>query len=175
MNSSNKSSPFPAVMCQAMQRLHILLQNPNRLFVRGADRVRPPGQSAAVSAEQASDVSPPRYWFCTVSSATTVEATAQRQQARDHHRRGSLGRLFDVVGCAGRDQAEDHSSGRAAASQGRNLVGLPLFPAHQIVLALVHLHGGSPARPECGGTMVILVTGAELLCLAATSAWPISW
>ena len=32
-----------------------------------------------------------------------------------------------------------------------------------------------PRAPEVRGTMVILETGAEPFCMAATMAWPVSW
>ena len=32
-----------------------------------------------------------------------------------------------------------------------------------------------PSAPEVRGTIVILETGAEPFCMAATMAWPVSW
>ncbi len=92
---------------------------------------------AWVSAEQASDVSPPRYWFFGLQGHH-VEVLAHA--VAGDHGAGQLGGLLDVVGRAGGDGAEHHLLGGAAAGEGGDLV-LQLLLVHQVVVALVHLHG----------------------------------
>ena len=56
------------------------------------------------------------------------------------HGAGKLRCLFDVVGRAGGDGAEDDFLRRAAAGQGSDLI-FQLGLIHQVVVALFHLHG----------------------------------
>ena len=107
----------------------------------------------------------------TVSSATMSKSRAHAV-ARDH-RAGELGRLLDVVGSAGGDRAEADLLGGAAAGERRDLV-LHFLACHQVMVALLDLHRVAQ-RARGAGIMVIFCTGAEWLCSAATSAWPVSW
>ena len=62
------------------------------------------------------------------------------------HGAGKLGGLLDIVGGTGGDGSEHHFLGGASAGEGGDLV-FQLFLAHQVVVALVHLHGVT----QCAG------------------------
>ena len=78
------------------------------------------------------------------------------------HGAGQLGGLLDIVGSTGGDGTEDHFLGSAAARQGSDLV-LQLFLAHEVVVALIHLHGVAQGTRGAGDNGDLLHRGGVVL------------
>ena len=75
-----------------------------------------------------------------------------------------LGRLLDIVGSAGGNRVECHFLGSSAAGEGGDLI-FQLFLAHQVVVALVHLHGVAQSAGGAGDNGDLLYRGrVGLLC-----------
>ena len=83
--------------------------------------------------------------------------------AGDHGSR-QPGRLLDIIAGAGGDRAECHFLGGSSAGQGGNLI-LQLFLVHQVVIALLHLHGVAESAGGSGNDGDLLHRcGVGLLC-----------
>ena len=65
------------------------------------------------------------------------------------HGAGKLGGLFDIIGSAGGDGVEHHFLGGTSAGEGGDLV-FQLLLVHQVVVALVHLHGVTQSTRGAG-------------------------
>jgi len=126
---------------------------------------------AAVSEEQAREVSPPKYWLLTVSRATISNSSLIP-------RRVTIA-LAILVACSISFDAPDVQVLKITSSAARPPVKVVILSiASSLDISTLSSSATCivyPNAPEVLGIIVILWTGAECFCIAATSAWPISW